>query len=96
MTLTPRSREHDGHVVAPDRSLLTLIERTIKGSDLPPTKTELRKALPPNTTAAALESALDLLVSTNKVLVDRHRRMVWVAVDNPKLKALFDSSVEIK
>jgi hypothetical protein len=82
--------------VAPHHSLSTLIERAIKRSDLPPTKSELRKALPASTTAAAFENALDLLVASRKVLIDRHGMIVWVAVDNPKLKALFDSAVEIK
>ncbi len=75
---------------------MILIERTIKGSDLPPTKTELRKVLPPDTTTAAFENALEILVTTGKVFIDRHGRIVWVAADNPKLKALFDSSVVIK
>jgi hypothetical protein len=82
--------------VVPGRSLSVLIEKAIKESDLPPTKTELRRTLPPNTTTVALEEALNLLVGSGKVLIDRHGRTVWVAVDNERLRKLVDSAVRVR
>lgn len=96
MTLTPRSRE-DASMEVQDPQLLIVIEKAIKGSDLPPKKTELRKALRKHpVTTREFEKALNHLEAAGKILIDKEGRTVWVAIDNPKLRKLVDSSVRLR
>ena len=72
MTLSPRSGEEHGHTVAgPDPHLLTMIEKAIKTSDLPPKKAALRKAVPRHTAPRAFEAGLDHLEPLAKSLSTR-------------------------
>jgi len=79
-----------------DAQLLITIEKVIKVSDLPPKKAELRRALPRHTAPRAFEAALDHLRASGKVLVDKEGRVVWVAVDNERLRKLVDSAVRVR
>jgi hypothetical protein len=38
---------------------------------------------------------LDYLEASNKILFDGKRRIVWVAIDNPKLETLIRMSVKL-
>jgi hypothetical protein len=41
-------------------------------------------------------SVLRYLEASNKIIFDGKSRIVWVAVDNPKLEALLKASVKLR
>ncbi len=92
-TLAARSTK-DGHW--PNLETILMIEMSIKEADIPPRRTELWKSLPRRMMYQTFRKALDYLEASGKVIVDRNERLVWVAVDNPKLQALFESAVRIR
>ena len=42
------------------------------------------------------QSILQYLEASNKIIFDGRRRIVWVAVDNPKLEALIRTGVRLR
>lgn len=73
-----------------------MIEKTIKEADIPPKRTELWKSLPRRPMYQTFRKALDYLDASGKIMIDRNDRVVWVAVDSPKLQALFDRAVVVR
>ena len=73
-----------------------MVEAAIKESDLPPSKVQLWRSLPRKTMYQTFSGVLDYLEASNKILFDRKGRIVWVAVDNPKLEALLKASVKLR
>lgn len=81
---------------SPTLDTVMMVESAIKGSDLPPSKMELWRSLPRKTMYQTFIGVLDYLEASNKILFDGKRRIVWVAVDNPKLEALLKTSVKLR
>lgn len=75
---------------------LLMIENAIKKADLPPKRTELWKSLPRKTMYQTFKKALDYLDASGKIMIDRKKRVVWIAADNPKLSKLVDSSIRVR
>lgn len=73
-----------------------MIEKTIKEADIPPKRTELWKSLPRRPMYQTFRKALDYLDASGKIIIDRNDRVVWVAVDSPKLQALLDRAVVVR
>lgn len=73
-----------------------MIEKKIKEADIPPKRTELWKSLPRRPMYQTFRKALDYLDASGKIMIDRNDRVVWVAVDSPKLQALFDRAVVVR
>ncbi len=73
-----------------------MVESAIKGSDVPPSKMQLWRSLPRKTMYQTFIGVLDYLEASNKILFDGKGRIVWVAVDNPKLEALLKASVKLR
>jgi hypothetical protein len=73
-----------------------MVESTIKGSDLPPSRMQLWQSLPRKMMYQTFTGVLDYLEASNKILFDGKGRVVWVAVDNPKLEALLKASVKLR
>lgn len=92
-SLTTRSMR-EGHW--PNLQTLLMIEKTIKEADIPPKRTELWKSLPRRPMYQTFRKALDYLDASGKIMIDRNDRVVWVAVDSPKLQALFDRAVVVR
>ncbi|MHB2036938.1 MAG: hypothetical protein ACYCPW_09400 [Nitrososphaerales archaeon] len=80
----------------PNLEILIMIEKAIKEADVPPKKTELWKSLPKKVMYQTFKKALDYLDLSGKILIDRRDRVVWVAVDNPKLQDLLDKGVRLR
>jgi hypothetical protein len=70
------------------------IEWVIKHNDLAPTVADLVGQF--GTHEAAVRAAVHRLENGHKIVIDPHGSIIWVAVDNPKLRSLIDSSVKLK
>lgn len=70
------------------------IEWVIKHNNSAPTIASLVEQLA--APEAAVRSAVHRLENEHKILIDPHGCIIWVAVDNPKLRRLIDSSVKLK
>jgi hypothetical protein len=73
-----------------------MVEGAIKESDLPPSKVQLWCSLPRKMMYQTFLGVLRYLEASNKILFDKKGRVVWVAVDNPKLEALLKASVKLR
>lgn len=80
----------------PNLETLLMIEVSIREADIPPKRTELWRSLPRRMMYQTFKKALDYLDASGKIIIDRNGRVVWVAVDNPKLQALLDSAVRVR
>jgi len=72
-----------------------MVEKAIKDSGMYSTKKELWKSLPKQIQYQTFSRILEYLESSNKIMFNG-RRIVWIAVDNPKLKKLLDESVVLR
>jgi hypothetical protein len=79
----------------PNLQTLLMIEKAIKEADVPPKRTALWKSLPRRPIYQTFKKAIDYLDASGKVMIDRNDRVVWVAADSPKLRALFDKAVPV-
>jgi len=73
-----------------------MVEDTIKKLDYYPTKNQLWRALPKAMMWQTFNVILDYLVKSNKILVDREGKVVWIFADNPKIRELLAKSVPYK
>lgn len=74
---------------------ILMVESAIKNSNLPPSKMQLWRSLPRKMMYQTFVGVLDYLEASNKILFDGKRRIVWVAIDNPKLETLIRMSVKL-
>ena len=80
----------------PNLQTLLMIESAIKTADIPPKRTELWKSLPRRPMYQTFKRAIDYLDASGKIMIDRNDRVVWVAADSPKLRALFKKAVRVR
>jgi len=73
-----------------------MVEDTIRKLDFYPTKNQLWRALPKAMMWQTFNVILDYLMKSNKMIIDRERKVVWIFVDNPKIKELLLKSVPYK
>jgi hypothetical protein len=79
----------------PNMSTMLMVERTIKKSDEPLRKMQLYKAIPKSMMYQTFERILEYLEAHDQIAYDNEGRIVWIAADNPRLKALLKSGVEL-
>ncbi len=79
----------------PNLKTIMMVERAIKESGKYPTKKDLWESLPRMIQYQTLCRVLEYLEASNKILLNSHT-IVWIAVDNPKLKNLLDESVVLR
>lgn len=72
-----------------------MVEKAIKESDIPPTRTELWNALPRKVMYQTFKEILEYLDGSGKILFDKNDRIIWVAAESPKLKRFFDDAKEL-
>lgn len=84
-------RPHD-----PRLSTITMVERTIKDSDVLLSKTELWNSLSRKVMYPTFKEILTYLEASNKIIYDKNDKIVWIAVDNPKLEAFFKKTVKLR
>lgn len=74
---------------------MLMVERTIKESDEPLRKMQLYKAVPKSMMYQTFERVLEYLELHNQIVYDNEGKIIWIAADNPRLKALLKSGVEL-
>jgi hypothetical protein len=79
----------------PNLQTLLMIEKAIKEADIPPKRTALWKSLPRRPMYQTFRKAIAYLDASGKIMIDRDDRVVWVAAESPKLRALFDKAVPV-
>ena len=79
----------------PQLDTILMVEQAIKNSEDYSTKTELWKSLPKKMQYQTFKRILDYLEASNKIIFNE-KKIVWVAVDNPKLKRLLATSVRVR
>ena len=85
-----------GLLHAPNLDTILMVEKAIKDSDEYPTRMQLWKSLPKKMQYQTFKTILDYLEASNKIMVDDHGHIIWVAIDNPKLRALLKSGVPLR
>ena len=73
-----------------------MVEDTIKKLDYYPTKNQLWRALPKSMMWQTFNVILDYLVKSNKIIIDKEGKVVWIFADNPKIKELLAKSIPYK
>jgi len=73
-----------------------MVEDTIKKLDYYPTKNQLWRALPKAMMWQTFNVILDYLTKSNKILVDKEGKVVWIFADNPKIRELLAKAVPYK
>ena len=79
----------------PQLDTILMVENAIREAGAYPTKKELLKCLPRQIQYQTFNRILEYLEGSNKIVFDG-RRIVWVFADNPKLKALLESSEKLR
>ena len=79
----------------PQLDTILMVEKAIREAETYPTKRALLKCLPRQIQYQTFNRILEYLESSNKIVFDG-RRIVWVFADNPKLKALLESSEKLR
>ncbi len=94
MTTQSAGSLQEGHW--PNLQTLLMIEKAIKEADIPPKRTALWRSLPRRPMYQTFKKAIDYLDASGKIMIDRNDRVVWVAAESPKLRALFDKAVPLR
>ena len=81
---------------APNLDTILMVEKAIKESDEYLTRMQLWRSLPKKMQYQTFKTVLGYLEASSKVMLDEDGRIIWVAADNPKLRALFKSSVRLR
>jgi hypothetical protein len=92
----PHGSKVNTAIHSPTLETILMVESAIKESDLPPLKVQLWRSLPRKMMYQTFLGVLRYLEASNKILFDGKGRIVWVAVDNPKLEALLKSSSRLR
>ncbi len=79
----------------PKLDTILMVEQAIKKAETYPTRKSLWKSLPRQMQYQTFRRVLEYLEASNKIRFNS-RTIIWVAIDNPKLKKLFNSAVKIK
>ena len=72
-----------------------MVEEAIRKSKKYQTRMQLWKSLPRKVQYQTFQTILEYLEDSNKILFDDHGHIIWIAIDDSKLKALLESGVEL-
>ncbi len=72
-----------------------MIEDAIKKSRNYPTKTQLWRSLPKKVMYQTFNMVLRYLEDSNKIVIDKDGKVVWVFADNPNIKKALRESVRV-
>lgn len=81
---------------APNLDTILMVERAIKRSDDYPTRMQLWRSLPKKMQYQTFKTILNYLEASSKIMLDEHGHIIWTAADNPKLRELLTSGVELR
>lgn len=96
MLKEPHRPSGNAAIHSPTLETILMVESAIKESELPPSKVQLWRSLPRKMMYQTFLGVLRYLEASNKILFDGKGKIVWVAVDNPKLEALLKNSVKLR
>ena len=80
----------------PRLDTVLMVEDTIKKLDYYPTKNQLWRALPKAVMWQTFNVILDYLIESNKIIIDKEGKIIWIFADNSKVKNLLERSVSYK
>ncbi|MCK4496671.1 MAG: hypothetical protein KAU24_00630 [Candidatus Aenigmarchaeota archaeon] len=80
----------------PRLDTVLMVEDTIKKLDYYPTKNKLWRALPKMVMWQTFNVILDYLIDSNKIIIDKDKKIVWIFADNKKVRELLKKSVSYK
>ncbi|MHB1868710.1 MAG: hypothetical protein ACYCPP_07175 [Nitrososphaerales archaeon] len=72
-----------------------MVEKAVHESKNYLTRMQLWEVLPKKVQYQTFQKILEYLEASNKIMFDDHGHIIWIAVDNLKLKALLASGVEL-
>ena len=72
-----------------------MVEKAIKEAEEYPSRMELWRSLPRKIQYQTFKRILEYLEASNKIVFN-NGKILWVAVDNPKLKRLLEESVKVR
>jgi hypothetical protein len=79
----------------PQLDTILMVEKAIREAESYPTKKKLLQSLPKQIQYQTFNRIIEYLESSNKIVIDG-RRIIWVFLDNPKLKKLLETSVKLR
>jgi len=79
----------------PKLDTVMMVEKAILEAEEHPTRTELWRSLPRQVQYQTFKRILDYLEASGKIVLDGDR-IAYTGVDNPKLRALLESSVRAR
>ena len=79
----------------PKLDTILMVEKAILEAEGYPTRTELWKALPRRVQYQTFKRILTYLEASGKITFSG-RKIIYTGVSNPKLRALFESSVRVR
>jgi hypothetical protein len=79
----------------PQLNTVLMVEKAILDAEDYPTRTELWKNLPRKVQYQTFKRILEYLEASGKI-VFRNRTIIYTGVNNPKLRALMESSVRVR
>lgn len=81
-----------GNTSNPTLDTIKMVEKTLSKISEYPSKNKLWRALPRQVQYPTFKAVLDYLEESNKIMYDKNGTIVWIFVDNPKLKRLRETS----
>lgn len=78
-----------------DLDATVMVEKAIRDAKSHPTRQELLKSLPRQVSSSRLDRILGRLEGSNKIVFS-DREIIWVFPDNPKLKRMLETSIELR
>ncbi|MDP2667906.1 MAG: hypothetical protein Q8O65_04250 [Nitrosopumilaceae archaeon] len=76
----------------PTLDTIKMVEQTLSKMSEYPTKNKLWRALPRQVQYPTFKAVLNYLEESNKIIYDKDGTIIWIFVDNPKLKRLVKTS----
>ena len=79
----------------PQLDTVLMVEKAILDAEDYPTRTELWRNLPRKVQYQTFKRILDYLEASGKITFNR-KKIIYTGVNNPKLRALMESSVRVR
>ena len=79
----------------PKLNTIMMVEKAILDAEEYPTRMELWRSLPRKVQYQTFKRILDYLEASGKIVFN-NRKIIYTGVDNPKLRALMESSVKAR
>lgn len=77
----------------PQLNAVLMAEKAINDAPDYPTRMELWRSLPRKIQYQTFKRILEYLEASNKIVFDK-RRIIWIAVDNPKMEKFLEESTK--